>query len=169
MPKNTIPSYTSLFLYRQGLKFKPSQNFIDKFKEFYNKELEDRHKKNNKNNIAYIDDDTAIFMINCILEGIVHCLDFGFNVIFKRLFVFTQKVTDYKLNSKKKHKSVFAENIKKINFRPVSRIVLDIKDNMNKDNKKYQDFIEAKKDCYKKIKKYYKEFYGKEDWWRDEV
>lgn len=157
------PSYKNMFLYRQNLKLDPSQNFVDKFKEYY---MELIVKVRCHENDTIIDDNTAKFYIVSVLESIIYCLDFGIDVWLSRLMVFTQKKTDYRHNVKS-HRLKVVENVKKIAIRPIDSLIRKIKKIINKDNQEYNQHLENKRNSYNEIKQYYKEFYGKEDeWWQ---
>lgn len=161
--KRVIPHYQHMFLSRQGLKIMPSQNFIDKFKEIYNEML---YSDKTRQNLEPINDKTAIFFINSLIEAVIFCVDFGYDVWFRRTLLFLQKTSDYRLNSHNNKKSL-VENIKKLNVKPIISKLLKIKKIINKDNEKYQEFLKSKWDNFNKIKKYYREFYGKEnEWWQ---
>lgn len=163
------PPLTKMFLYRQGLHLIPSDNFVQKFKEHYMTYL---RRQKRYDYLEDLDDETAKFFIMAVAESIIYCLDAGYDVWFYRVMIFTQRLSDYRDNVKRRIKqgvSKVRENIKKITIKPIFRSTLKIKNWLNKDNKPYQDFIKSKKDNFKKIKNYYKEFYGKqEDWWQTE-
>ncbi len=160
----TIPHYARMFLYRQGLKILPSQNFIEKFKEIYNELL---YKNKIRHHIKPIDDNMAIFFINTVIESVIYCLDFGYDVWFSRTILFLQKKTDYRHNVKK-HKNYTIEDVKKISIRAIKSMILKMKNKLNEQNEEYQKFLEHKKVQFKTIKDYYKKFYGKEDeWWQE--
>lgn len=167
MAKKKRPPLTKMFLYRQGLHLIPSDNFVQTFKKHY---MEILRKARRYDHVEDLDDETAKFFIMVMAESIIYCLDAGFDIWFFRIMVFMQKLSDYRDNVKRRIKqgtSKVRENIKKITIKPIFRSTLKIKDLMNKDNKPYQDFIQQKKSNFKKIKEYYKEFYGKqEDWWQ---
>ena len=55
-----------MFLYRQGLKIKPSDNFTEKFIEFYNEFL---YKNKARKHIPPLDNKTATFFLNSIIEA----------------------------------------------------------------------------------------------------
>ena len=159
-----IPHHTLMFLYRQGLKLEPSQNFIDKFVENYNELL---YKNKIRHHVPPLDNKTAIFFINSVVEAVVYCLDFGYDVWFRHVLLFFQKVTDYRHNIKK-HSLGVIEDVKKISIRPIKSMTLRIKAFLNKDNKPYQEFLSQKKERYNEIKRYYREFYDKKsEWWQD--
>lgn len=161
--KRVIPHHQHMFLSRQGLKIMPSQNFLDKFKEIYNDLL---HNDKSKQNIKPLDDKTAIFFINSLIEAVIYCIDFGYDVWFRRTLLFLQKTCDYRLNSKTAKKSV-VENIKKLTVKPIISKYLKIKKIINQDNEKYQEFIQKKAENFNKIKRYYRDFYDKKDeWWQ---
>lgn len=163
------PPLTKMFLYRQGLHLIPSDNFVQKFKEHYMTYL---RRQKRYDYLEDLDDETAKFFIMAVAESIIYCLDAGYDVWFYRVMVFMQRLSDYRDNVKRRIKqgvSKVRENVKKITIKPIFRSTLKIKNWLNKDNKPYQDFIKSKKDNFKKIKNYYKEFYGKqEDWWQTE-
>ena len=163
------PPLTKMFLYRQGLHLIPSDNFVQKFKEHYMTYL---RRQKRYDYLEDLDDETAKFFIMAVAESIIYCLDSGYDVWFYRVMVFMQRLSDYRDNVKRRIKqgvSKVRENVKKITIKPIFRSTLKIKNWLNKDNKPYQDFIKSKKDNFKKIKNYYKEFYGKqEDWWQTE-
>jgi hypothetical protein len=151
-----------MFLQRQGLNMLPSQNFIDKFIEIYNELL---YRNKSKANVPPIDEKTAIFFINTVIESIIYCIDFGYDVWITRTMVFLQRISDYRRNNKNRKKAV-TENVKKLTVKPIISIYNRIRREINKDNKEYMLYLDQKTECYKKIKKYYKEFYGKEtEWW----
>lgn len=161
MPKK-IPSYKHMWLYRTGLKIEPSQNFIDKFIEIYNDFL---HNNSNRANAKDLDNDTAIFMINSILEAIIYCLDFGFDVWLHRTMVFIQKTRD-KISTNGDGQKKVSQNVKTLVIKPIESIKKAIKNLANTNNEPYQQFLLEKKERHEKIKQYYKEFYAKEeDWW----
>lgn len=165
MPKKRIiPHYSHTFLHRQGIKIMPSENFLNKFKEEYQKAFEESYEYKLRKNYK-IDDEMAIFFIITIFESIIYCLDFGFDVFLFHLVVFKTRISDYINNIKRKKESVY-ENVKKITFRLYSKNRLTMAKNANIDNEEYQEYLEKKKENYSKIKKYYKEFYNKTDeWW----
>ena len=158
---------TKMFLYRQGLHLLPSDNFLQAFKKNY---MEIIRKRKAFKDMEDIDDDTAMFFIMYVAESIIYCLDAGFDIWFHRAMVFTQRLSDYRYNAKvqlKKLSSKTIENVKKVTIKPISSLTLKIRDSINKNNKPYQDFIKEKEQNFKKIKEYYKEFYGKQkDWWK---
>ena len=60
------------------------------------------------------------------------------------------------------------EDVKKVSISLLSHLVLKTKEIANRNNKMYLDYIQGKKDRHIDIKKYYREFYGKQDeWWKD--
>lgn len=161
--KRNIPHNAHMFLHRQGLKIMPSRNFIEKFKEFY---IELHNNKKNRRQLEDIPDDMAIFFINTCIESIIYCLDCNISIYIPGLLKFTQKTTDYRHNTKSSKKSVI-EDVKKINAQFNTNVVLKIKETLNKTNKAYVEFIDKKKQRFKKIQDYYKEFYGKQnEWWQ---
>lgn len=161
--KRKLPNVNHMFLNRMGLKYVPSQNFVDKFKEYF---LEEVYKNKQRQHIT-IDDNKAIYFINCILEAITYCLDFGFGVYIPKIMMFDVKTTDYRHNVKSHILSV-VEDVKKINFALTPRLHNNIRKLINKDNKEYCEYIKGKEKRFKEIKDYYKEFYGKQDeWWQD--
>lgn len=161
MPKK-IPHIEHTFFYRQGLKLKPSENFVEKFLEIYT----DLIRKNRKDENIKVSKEEAFYLIYCVLEAIIHCLDFGYDVWIKRTILFFVKNIDYRHNVKS-HRLSVVENVKKIKINAINSVMTKIKNNLNKDNEDYQKFVEQKKSNYKKIKNYYKDFYGKEEWWTD--
>ena len=62
---------------------------------------------------------------------------------------FMQRISDYKINTPNRKVGV-QEDVKKITFKPISSMILKIRDNVNKNNKKYQEYVERKKIQYKK-------------------
>ena len=158
------PHYAHTFLHRQGIKIMPSQNFIDKFKEFY---VEINNKSKSRKHIDTLDNETAIFFIISVIESIIYCIDAGLNLHFRCLLKINQKITDYRHNIKT-HMVGVVEDVKKVSISLLSHLVLKTKEVANKDNKVYLDYIQGKKDRHIEIKKYYREFYGKQDeWWQD--
>lgn len=165
MPKNT-PSYKHMWLYRTGLKPEISQNFVDKFVEIYNDLLKKRQWKEQPKEI---DDNTARFMIGSIIEAIIYCLDFGFDVWINRCMVFVQKISDKRQYNRGTDKCDIKEDLKLVTIRPIQSIIRKIKYKCNENNEKYNEFLKQKTENHKKIKEYYKEFYAKEkDWWKSE-
>ena len=163
MPKN-VPSYKHMWLYRTGLKLEVSKNFVDKFIEIYNDLLS---KKTWKDEPKKIDDNTARFMIGSIIEAIIFCLDFGLDVWINRCMVFVQKISDKKQYSIRNDKCIVKEDLKVVTIRPIQSIIRKIKYKMNEDNPEYNKHLQQKTENHKKIKDYYKEFYGKsQDWWQ---
>lgn len=160
MPKNNI--YTKSFYWRNGLKIQPSQNFVEKFKEFYNELL---YRSKSRANKPPIDNETATFFINIVLENIITILDFGYDFWWKRMFVMTQKKASFHLGTKYATKRMW-NNVKKFSFKLITKQKRLMKYILNKDNKRYMEFLELKKVRYNEIKNYYKELYGKQnEWW----
>lgn len=157
-----IPHYKHMFLQRQGLDMLPSQNFIDKFIENYNELL---YQAKRRQHLPPLDERTAIFFINTVIESIIYCIDFGYDVWITRTILFLQRVSDYRRNNRNRKKAV-TENVKKLSIKPIKSMCNEIKRKLNKENKEYMAYLDQKTECFKKIKKYYKEFYGKEtEWW----
>ncbi len=160
MPRNN--SYSKSFYWRNGLKIMPSQNFIDKFKVFYNELL---YQSKQRLDLPPLDDDTAIFFINIVLENIITILDFGYDFWWKRMLVLTQKITAFHLGTPNAPKRM-CENVKKLSFRLITKQQKIVKKFLNQNNERYVAFLESKKERYNQIKDYYKELYGKQnDWW----
>lgn len=162
MKRRNIPHLKHLNLYRQGLHLEPSENFVQKYIEIYNSLI---HKRKSRAHIKDLDEETAKYFIVLVCEALIHCIDFGFDIWFSRVMVFIQKISDYRGNSPYA-KVGFYEDIKKVTIRPITSLILNIKNNINKTNKEYQEYIKRKKEKYQEIKDYYKEFYGEQDWWQ---
>lgn len=161
MPRNNI--YTKSFYWRNGLKIMPSQNFIDKFKEFYNELLYNNKARANK---PPLDDQTAIFFINIVLENIITILDFGYSFIWGRMIAINNKIITCHLGTENAPKRMW-NNVKKISFKLYEGRNKKIKAKINSDNQEYIDYIKLKSERYGKILDYYKEYYGKQnDWWQ---
>lgn len=159
-----VPHHSHTFLCRQGLDIIPSQNFVDKFKEFY---VDINNNCKSRKQITELDNDLAIFFITSIVESIIYCIDAGINLHFRGILKINQKITDYRHNIKS-HTVSMVENVKKVSISLLSHLVLKTKEVANRDNKEYQEHIIKKKNRHKDIKKYYREFYGKQDeWWKD--
>lgn len=157
------PSYAYMFLYRQGLKMLPSRNFIDKFKEFY---IEMNNENSNRKKIDSMDDNTTIFLINAVVESIIYCLDFGFTVNIKSIFKMKPRLIEKMHSAKITGKRSFVSYTRVVTDIP-SSLIRKIKNILNKDDKKFQDFVDKKKERYDEIKRYYRKFYGKEnEWWQ---
>mgnify|MGYP003292847256 CR=1 FL=1 len=148
------PQLTQLFLYKQGLRIEPDEMFLNKFLEIYNGLM--TKSKSEFRNTKTIDENTAKFFIVCMCEYIIHSLDFGFDIWFKRVMVFIQKMSDYVLNSPMR-KSGIQENVRKITFRPISSLRLKIRSKINENNVLYQEFTKNKAERYQSIKQYYKD------------
>lgn len=158
-----IPHHTMMFLYRQGLKIKPSDNFTEKFIEFYNEFL---YKNKARKHIPPLDTKTATFFINSIIEAVIYCLDFGYDVWFRHVLLFFQRISDYRHNVKS-HTVKVVENVKKISIRPIKSMVTRMKKTVNLDNEEFQEFLADKQQRFDNIKRYYREFYAKENqWWK---
>lgn len=158
------PSYKYGWLYRQGFRIEPCNVFVEKYKEFFNEYL-----KIQKPNREPIDDNDAKFFINIICEAIITCLDFGLNVRLRKLFDFRTKLSDYVLNSPNRSliNKKYVENVKKISIKIAPRFQRFLRQKLNKDNEEYINFLNQKKESFDNIKRYYREFYGKEDeWWQ---
>ena len=112
-----------MFLYRQGLKIKPSDNFTEKFIEFYNEFL---YKNKARKHIPPLDNKTATFFLNSIIEAVIYCLDFGYDVWFRHVMLFLQRISDYRHNVKS-HTLKIVENVKKISIRPIKSMVTRMK------------------------------------------
>lgn len=165
MKRKSVTSYKHMFLYRTGLKLDPCETFVNKFIEIY-MELIKRDKR--RADFDDIDENTAKFFINSCFEAIIYCMDFGFDVWLNRVMVFTLKITDFVSRHPYVKKRVH-EDMKMIKIRPISSLIKKIKDVLNKDNEKYQEFIEQKKENHKAIRRYYKEYYGKQnEWWEND-
>lgn len=159
--RKVIPKPFQTFLYRQGLKIMPSQNFIDKFKEEY---LLLISKRKNLQHVT-IDDDKAVFFIISFFEAIVYCLDCNIDIFLYHILAIKSKVTDYMVNTRFRKKSVY-EDVKKITFKLYSYYRLKMFKNVNKDNENYTEYLKEKRKRYGKIRDYYKKFYNKEgEWW----
>lgn len=162
MPKNNI--YTKSFYWRNGLKIMPSQNFVDKFKEIYNELL---YNSKSRAKCKPLDDQTAIFFINIVLETIITILDFGYTFWWSKMMILTPKIVTCHLGTEYAPKRIY-DNVKKLNFRLFTTQEKKVRAKVNKDNKEYMEYIENKKNRFNDIKNYYKEFYGKEnDWWKE--
>ena len=148
-----------MFLWRQGLRMKADEHFVDKFIEFY----QELYKKNKNRVDKGLDRETANVLINSICETIIHCLDFGYDVWLGRTIMFTQKIADYSNNYTIKY--LEKTDIKKVAINLFKRLTLRLKKKINENNIDYQNFIEEKKKRHQEIKDYYKEFYGEENWW----
>lgn len=151
-------SYKQTKLYRAGLKFKPDKKFVDLFKENYMTLL---HKTNNHEKDEDITDERAIFFINSVCEAITFCLDFGIDVWLNKTMVFVQKIANYK------GIKMPEDGVKKIKIRANYKHVTRMRNEINKDNPEFQEYVKHKKDKYDELKEYYKEFYGQPDWWQD--
>lgn len=161
MPKNNI--YTKSFYWRNGLKIMPSQNFVNKFKEFYNELLYNNKARANK---PPIDDQTAIFFINIVLENIITILDFGYSFFWTRMIAINTKLVTCHLGTEYAPKRMW-DNVKKFTIKLYGKQDKKIKEKLNADNKEYSEYIKGKKERCHKILDYYKEYYGKQDdWWQ---
>lgn len=163
MTKKHIPHHSHTFLYRQGLDVRPSKNFVEKFREFY---VEIHNNSNSRKHIDDISYELAEFFLCRVFEKIIYCIDLGENIHIRRVLKINQKITDYRHNIKS-HKCKVVENIKKVSIELLGYLQLKTKDVLNKENEAYQNHIQQKKDRHIEIKKYYKEFYDKQDeWWQ---
>ena len=152
-----------MFLYRQGLKIKPSANFTEKFIEFYNELL---YKNKARKHIPPLDTKTATFLTNRITQAVIYCLDLGYAVWFRHVLLFFQRISDYRHNVKS-HTVKVVENVKKISIRPINSMVTRMKKTVNLDNEAFQAFLADKQQRFDNIKRYYREFYAKENqWWK---
>ena len=80
--------------------------------------------------------------------------------------LFLQRISDYRHNVKS-HTLKIVENVKKISIRPIKSMVTRMKNTANINNEEYQQFIARKKERFNEIKRYYREFYAKENhWWK---
>ena len=60
----------------------------------------------------------------------------------------------------------YAENVLKVCVKPIVSWINKMKDLANKDNEKYQQFLQDKRTRHNRIREYYKDLYDKqEDWW----
>ena len=59
------------------------------------------------------------------------------------------------------------DGVKKIKIRANYKHVTRMRNEINKDNPEFQEYVKHKKDKYDELKEYYKEFYGQPDWWQD--
>ena len=165
--KRKIPSLATSFLSRQKLPLTPSKNLVEKFQEFYNIE-----KNSNKATVNKpIDYETAEFFLRAIFENIIYVLDCGYNFAYANLILFCVRVSDYsrmgcKVFAKKGLEHL--ENTVKISIQPNTYSRNRIKKYVNKDNPEYVKFLKSKEQQFNKIKRYYRELYGKEnEWWQE--
>ena len=159
MPKKNIPSHKNMFLYRSGLQLDVSDNFVNKFIEIYTDLWRQKKHHENDKPLTY---DQAKFMILSVIESIIYILDFGYSVWVNRCMVFLPKTATFRPKGR-----YYAENVLKVCVKPIVSWINKMKDLANKDNEKYQQFLQDKRTRHNKIREYYKDLYDKqEDWWQ---
>lgn len=151
------PTSNQSFLAKSGLHVYPNHDFVIYFRKTYQSLL----KKNKNIKKCLISEEDARYMIVCICEAIIYCLDFGISILFKKLAVFGVKTaeisrgfrelgkTDKKYYQKPKFYLSNARKKKRINIK------------LNPNNKEYLKIIKKQIETRKESTRYSAEFYGK--------